>query len=54
MERVSYTIPEAAAVSGVSVSTIRRAIDKGDIIPRYPSRRPVIPAGELQACPPWT
>ena len=49
MERLSYSLPEAAAAIGVSVQTIRRAIDKGDIVTRYPTRKPVIPVTELQS-----
>jgi excisionase family DNA binding protein len=48
VERLAYSLAEAAEVVGVSLPTLRRAIDKGDIVPRYPSRRPVIPAAELQ------
>lgn len=45
--KLAYTIAEAAEACGVSEPIIRRAIRKGDLVPRYPTSRPVIPADEL-------
>lgn len=47
MNKIAYTIAEAAAACGVSEPVIRRAIRKGDLVPRFPTSRPVIPADEL-------
>lgn len=45
--RLAYTIPEAAAAVGLSERTIRDAIRRGDIAPRYLGSKPIIPAEEL-------
>lgn len=47
--RVSYTVRDAAAATGYSESTIRRAIDAGDLVVHYPADRPVILADDLHA-----
>lgn len=39
---VAHTIPEAARIAGVSVRTLRYAIERGEIDVRYPTSRPVI------------
>lgn len=49
MESLALSIADAAAVVGYGTTTIREAIDKGDIIPRYANRKPVIPVSELKA-----
>lgn len=46
---LAYTIPDAAAASGVSDKTLRRAIAKGDLPVRYPTARPVVLADDLHA-----
>jgi hypothetical protein len=46
---ISYDIPSAAIATGHSESVIRRAIRAGDLIPRYPTSKPVIRAVDLQA-----
>lgn len=48
-DRLSYTIPEAAATVGVSERTIRNEIRANRIATRYVGTKPVIPAGELEA-----
>lgn len=48
MEKFAYTYEEAAAACGVSIDTIRRKVRTGDLVPRYLTARPVIPADELQ------
>jgi hypothetical protein len=40
--RIAYSIPEAAEATGVSESSIRRAIASGDLIASYPTSKPVI------------
>lgn len=47
--RVSYPIRDAAAATGYSESTIRRAIASGDLVVHYPADRPVILAEDLRA-----
>ena len=46
---ISVTIPAAAKLTGISVQSIRRAIDKGDLVPRYPTTRPVLMWDEVKA-----
>jgi excisionase family DNA binding protein len=46
--RLAYKINEASALLGVSVITIRRAIDRGLIKPSRAFRHVLISAGELQ------
>lgn len=49
MERKAYTLAEAAAVCGVGLTVIKEACDRGDLIKRYPTSRPVILADELDS-----
>jgi excisionase family DNA binding protein len=48
-EPLSYTVDQAAAVTGISAAIIRRHIDAGTLIARYPSTRAVITRDELHA-----
>lgn len=43
----AFTIPQAAEVASVGESTLKAAIDRGDLPRRYPSTRPVILASDL-------
>jgi hypothetical protein len=45
----AYTIPEAAEVASVGESTLKLAIDRGDLPKRYPSSRPIILESDLLA-----
>lgn len=45
---ISMNIRQAAEATGVSVEIIRRAIEKGDLVPRYPSARPVLMTEEVR------
>lgn len=47
--RLAYSIVEAAAATGYSTDTIRRAIRNNDLTARYANSKPVILAGELQS-----
>ena len=47
--KLALTLPQAAEACGVSVEIIRRAVDKGDLIPRYPSSRPVVLVKDVEA-----
>jgi excisionase family DNA binding protein len=47
--RLAYKLNEASALLGVSVITIRRAIDRGLIKPSRAFRHVLIPATELQS-----
>jgi len=49
IERKAYTLAEAAAVAGVGITVIKEACDRGDLIKRYPTSRPVILADELES-----
>jgi hypothetical protein len=47
-EKLGYTIKGAAEAYSVSQDVIRAHIEKGNLIARYPSSRPVIAAAELE------
>ena len=49
IERIAYTLPEAAVVAGVGITVIKEACDRGDLIKRYPTSRPVIRVADLEA-----
>jgi hypothetical protein len=49
IERKAYTLAEAAAVAGVGLTVIKEACDRGDLIKRYPTSRPVILADDLES-----
>jgi len=51
LDKLAYSIPNFANAVDLSVDTIRKAIDNGDLIPSYPTkagRKPIItkPEGE--------
>lgn len=46
---ISYDLEGAARAIGQSVDTIKKAIAKGDITPRYPNRKPLIGHADLLA-----
>ncbi len=46
-EKLSYTVSEAAAATGLSEKTIRRAIDSGDLPSYRPTYRPTILVADL-------
>lgn len=46
--QIAYRVPDAAAQCGVSESLLRAAIQRGDIVLRYPSTSPVIPHKDLE------
>jgi hypothetical protein len=48
VERLAYRYAEAAEAAGVSENTVRRAIDKGTLTPRYISDHPVIDVDDLR------
>lgn len=47
-EKLSYTLREAAAASGYSEKTIRRAINAGNLPVYYPTSRPTILVEDLR------
>lgn len=47
--RLAFTLPEAAEVAGVGVTAIKEAADRGELLKRYPTSRPVILAEDLEA-----
>lgn len=46
LEKLAYSIPNFAAAVDLSVSSIREAIDKGDLIPSYSNSKPIITKAE--------
>ena len=46
---IAYRIPEAAAIVGVSESTLKAAVNRGDLTRRYPDSRPLIGHDDLLA-----
>ena len=48
-EPLSVTFARAAEITGHSVATIRRAVDKGELTARFRTTKPVIEWDELQA-----
>lgn len=42
LDKLAYTLPNFAAAVDVSLTVIRDAINAGDLVPSYPSTRPVI------------
>jgi uncharacterized protein YabN with tetrapyrrole methylase and pyrophosphatase domain len=49
MNKLAYSIPEAAEVASTSVSVLRRKIANSDLTVKYIGAKPVILAGELKA-----
>jgi hypothetical protein len=48
-EQIAATIPQAAELVGLSPDSIRRAIRMGELVPRYPTSKPVILLADLRA-----
>jgi excisionase family DNA binding protein len=48
-EKRAYTYQEAANSVGVSVRTLQRLVERGDIAVKYIGSKPVIRASELDA-----
>lgn len=48
LEKLAYTIPTLAAAVDLSVSTIRKHIDDGNLIASYPNRKPIITRAEAE------
>lgn len=48
MAALAYDYAGAANATGVSEATIRRAVARGEIFPRYPNSKPVFLATDLQ------
>lgn len=46
--KLAYSIEEAAAATGYSTDTIRRALRNSDMTARYANSKPVILTAELQ------
>lgn len=47
VNKKGFTIPAAAEIASVGESTLRAAIDRGELPKRYPSNRPIILASDL-------
>jgi hypothetical protein len=48
LEKLAYTIAQAAEACGVGVTVIDEACRRGDLVKSYPNSRPLILAAELQ------
>lgn len=51
LDKLAYSIPSLAHSCDLSVDTIRKAIDNGDLIPSYPTkagRKPIITKEEAE------
>jgi hypothetical protein len=46
---VAHTIPEAARIAGLSTRSLRYAVERGELVVRYPTSRPVILHADLLA-----
>lgn len=46
---IAYRITAAADAVGISESSLKKILDRGDIAPRYPDSRPLIGHEELVA-----
>ncbi len=46
---LAYSVADAAAMCGVSVDVIRRAVRANDLPVKYPTSRPVILRADLEA-----
>jgi len=49
MSKIAYSIEEAAAATGYSTDTVRRAIRNSELVARYANTKPVVMASELTA-----
>lgn len=47
--RISMTYQDAALLTGHSVNTIRAAVARGDLVPHYPTTKPVLLAEDVEA-----
>lgn len=46
---ISVAYADAAEMTGVSIDVIRRAVRAGDLVPRYPTSKPVLLVEDLKA-----
>jgi hypothetical protein len=46
---IAVTVQQAAAMTGMSVDVIRRAINSKNLVAHYPTSRPVVLVDELRA-----
>lgn len=49
MSKLAYSIEEAAAATGYSTDSIRKAIRNNDLAVKYANSKPVVLASELEA-----
>jgi excisionase family DNA binding protein len=49
MERLAYSLQDAADAVGIGLRTLQALIAKGDIIAVYSGRKPLVTADELKA-----
>lgn len=46
---ISVTYATAVELTGISLRALQRAVQAGDLVPRYPTARPVLLVDELRA-----
>lgn len=46
---ISVTYATAAEITGLSVKALQRAVRAGDLVPRYPTARPLLLVADLRA-----
>lgn len=47
--KLAYSLEEAAAATGYGQTTLKVAIRRGELVPRYANAKPVIPTSELES-----
>ncbi|MDQ1130238.1 helix-turn-helix domain-containing protein [Microbacterium sp. SORGH_AS_0888] len=47
VEKLAYSLPEAAEAVGYSMRTLQRAIARNDLVARYANAKPIILKSEL-------
>ena len=47
MSKLAFSFEEAAAATGYSIDTIRRAVRNNELVARYANTKPVITVAEL-------
>lgn len=48
LDKLAYSIPNLAAAVDLSVDTVRKHIDAGNLVPSYPNSKPIITRAEAQ------
>lgn len=46
LDKLAYSLPNFAKAVDLSVDTVRKAIERGDLIPGYPNSKPIVSKAE--------